>query len=148
LESLSYTQLKYTREDFKPALLPFKLNLKELSDEIFSIPFLPENRSQLKQLSRDNLMHLTEPIQQAINASLYISQIKNSSAENTGLRFCMGIASAETLIGYFEKTKTVLPYVAEEIRQQTARHIDLKSSYLFAYFEILNDNLNDTTRTA
>ncbi len=143
LESLKYLQLKYTRDDLKACIKPFHSQLKELMEEIFPISFVIENQLQLKQLIKSKLHPLIDSIQQSINESLYVSQTKNSLPKNTGLKFCAGIASAETMINYFKETQTVLPYVADEIKQQTGRHINLKASYVFTYFEVhIDENEN------
>ncbi len=135
LHGLNFAQLKYTRDNLQPALIPYNLKLKELSEEIFNMPFTIENQTQLKQICKDKLEHLIQPIQESIDNSLYIMQVKNKLGFKPHIKFCLGITSAETLINYYEKTETVLPYVADEIKIQTARHIDLKSSYVFCYFQ-------------
>jgi hypothetical protein len=136
LDELNYAQLKYTRDDLQSALSPFRSQLKELSDSIFSLPFTIENQTQIKHLYKRKLNSLIKPIQNSIDESLYMSQMKNKFGENTELKFCLGIASAETLIDYYKKTETILPYVADEIKQRVARQIDLKASYVFTYFDL------------
>lgn len=136
LEELNYAQLKFTREDLQLALAQFSSELTDLSESLFQLPFTLDNQTQIKHLCESKLWQLIHQIQQTIDNSIYISQIKNKLGTETGLKICLGIASAETLIGYFKLTETILPYVADEIKQRTSRHIDLKASYVFIYFEL------------
>jgi len=135
-EHLPFDKLKYTREDLQTAVLPFKTHLKELSETLFPISFIPENIQQIKQLCQEILNEHIAPVQQSIYDSLYIQQLLSQSPGIPKLKLCLGIASAETLIDYYDKTTVVLPYVITQIKEQASRHIDLKSSYVFTYFEI------------
>ena len=76
------------------------------------------------------------PVQQAIDESLYLSKIKNNSPANYGLTFCLGIGSAETIVDFYQKNEIVEPYEANEIKNRISRHINLKSTYIFTYFEV------------
>ncbi len=136
LDELAYKQLKYTRNDLHPAMAPFKIKLQEFWDEIVTIQFIDENIEQLKHLCQTKLYPFVQPIQHAIDESLYISQIKNKSQNNNKLTMCMGITSADRLIQYYEKVETVLPYVASEIKQQVSRYMDLKATQMFVYFKV------------
>ncbi len=138
-KGMSFERLKYTRADLQPVVLPFKANLNKLSEALFPICFIPENIQQIKQLCNEKLSDHIAPVQQSIYESLYIQQLLNQNPQIPKLKLCMGIASAETLINYYEKTKLVLPYVVTEIKQQSGRFIDLKASYVFTYLEVLPD---------
>ncbi len=142
-DGFSFEKLKYTREDLQAALLPFKANLNKLSEALFSICFIPENIQQIKQLCNEKLSDHIAPVQQSIYESLYIQQLLNQNPQIPKLKLCMGIASAETILNYFEKTKLVLPYVISEIKQQAVRFVDLKASYVFTYMEIPEEIYDD-----
>ena len=144
LDELTYKQLKYTRNDLQPAMAPFKIQLQEFWDEIVTIQFVDENMEQLKHLCQSKLQPFVQPIQQAINESLYISQIRNKSENNNKLTMCLGITSADKLIQYYEKVETILPYVASEIKQQVSRYMDLKAAQMFVYFKICNNEANES----
>ncbi len=135
LDEFDYKQLKYTRDDLHPALAPFKMQLKQLSDEIFPLQFIDENIEQLKYLCQSQLQKFVQPIQHSIDESIYISQTRNKSQAWNKLTLNLGITSVENLIQYYEKVETVEPYVANEIKRQTARYLDLKASCFFMYFE-------------
>ncbi len=136
LDELTYKQLKYTRNALQPVMAPFKIKLQEFWDEINTIQFIDENIEQLKQLCQSKLQPFVQPLQQTIDESLYISQIRNKSQNNNKLTLCLGITSVDKLIQYYEKVETVLPYVASEIKQQASRYLDLKAAQLFVYFKI------------
>ncbi len=144
LNSLDYNQMKYTRNDLQPAMAPFKIKLQEFWDEIVTIQFIDKNIEQLKHLCQSKLHPFVQPIQQAINESLYISQIRNKSENNNKLTMCLGITSVHKLIQYYEKVETVLPYVASEIKQQVSRYMDLKATQMFVYFKISNNEANES----
>ena len=135
LWGLNFMQLKYTRDNLQLDMVPFNLSLNELSEEIFNIPFNIETQTLLKQICKTRLEDKIEPIQHAIYNSLYVTQVRNKLGFNPHVRFCIGITSVENLINYYEKSETVLPYIADELKTQTARHIDLQSSYVFCYFQ-------------
>jgi hypothetical protein len=134
---ISYQQIKFTRDNLHPGMLKFKMLLNEMADQLTNITFSAENFKQIKQLYNDKLNEHIQPVQSMINESLYINQLKNSSKENTGYRFCLGIASAETLVNIFEKTETIQPYVASEIKCQLQRHFNLTSCHVFSFLENL-----------
>ncbi|MEI8203379.1 MAG: hypothetical protein WCH34_10235 [Bacteroidota bacterium] len=136
LIGLTYEQIKYTRENLQASFAQFKIELTELSDQIFNLSFNTENLPQIKQLCNEKIIPLISPVQQAIDESIYISRNKNQLPKKFNLRFCLGIASAETIINFYEKTEVLLPYVTSEIKDQTGKHIDLKSSHIFVYCEI------------
>jgi hypothetical protein len=133
---ITFDQMKYTRNELQPALIPFKSNLKELFGLINAMEFSTANLARIKQLCIEKISQHIAPVQSVIDQSLYLSERRNKYNKEYNIRFCLGIASAETLIDYFEKTSTLLPYVAGELKQQTGRHINLKASYLFATHEI------------
>ncbi len=133
---LDYAKIKYTRENLILPLAPFKTMLKELSEQLFGIRFLPENMLKIKQLCNDKLSLLIAPVQKSIDESIYLSQLKNNLPDKFNMKFCLGIASAETIVNYYEKIDVILPYVAAEIKQQISKHIDLKATYVFTYFEL------------
>ncbi|MEI8203746.1 MAG: hypothetical protein WCH34_12070 [Bacteroidota bacterium] len=137
-EKLNNAQINHSRNQLQPVVSQFKTHLKELSDAIFPLSFSTENLSEIKQLCHNKLIRHIAPVQQTIDESLYLIQAKKQFSENDGSTLCLGIASVETIINYFEKTETILPYVAEEIKQQVSRHFSLSSSMLFSYFEINN----------
>jgi hypothetical protein len=139
LEDLNYAQLKYTRNDIQGILLPFMSKLAELSASIFSLPFTRENQTQIKYLYKTKISHLVDPIQNSIDESLYLLQMKNKYGNKDEFKFCLGITSAEILIDYYEKTQIILPYVANQIKQRVGRHIDLKANYVFTYIETVKD---------
>ncbi len=138
LKNMTYQELKYTRNMLQEKLVPFNENLKNLSSEIFDIPLSPENNSLLKNLGSDKLMAYKSSIQKEIDESIYINKSKNQNKVDVGVKFCVGITSADNLVNYFCKTDNIESYMSEEIKQRTARHIDLKSTYIFTYFEVHN----------
>jgi len=78
------------------------------------------------------------PVQQAIDESIFLSKSKNNYPENYGLTFCLGIAPAETIINYYQQNKIIEPFEANELKTRISRHINLKSTNIFTYFEIHN----------
>ncbi|MEI8201588.1 MAG: hypothetical protein WCH34_01155 [Bacteroidota bacterium] len=133
---LTYEQIKQTRENLAPAFAPFKEDLKDISDQLFKLSYSSENFYTILQLVKNKLMPHLSPLQQSIDESLYLGKIRKQLSEKLNLQFCLGIASAETIINFYEKTEVVLPYISSEIKDQTRRHIDLQSSHIFLYYEI------------
>ena len=65
-DGITFNQMKYTIGDLKPSLVPFNAQLKELSEQIFTIPFTSENQDEIKQLCSDKLNQFVKPVQQTI----------------------------------------------------------------------------------
>lgn len=138
LIGLNYEQLKYTRDNLTTALVPFKEQLSELSGKLNSIPYSKESIGQIEQLYKDSVTPTVGSVQQHIDESLYLCKSKSLLPNKIRLSYCLGIASSKTLIDYYEKTKIVLPYVANEIRERVERHNDLNISHIFTYFNVCN----------
>ncbi|MFH1004070.1 MAG: hypothetical protein V1781_01010 [Bacteroidota bacterium] len=136
LAYLTYNQMKYTRENLKSALHQFKVQLKEISSELFKITFASENFLYIEKLCADKLNPHIASLQKSINESIYISQTRNKFPENHKMKLYLGITSVENLVNYYEKMNIVFPYVANEIKEQVKRHIDIKMTCPFFYFEM------------
>ncbi len=135
-ENLNNAQINHSRNHLQPALATFKTHLKELSEEIFPLSFSPEHIPAIKQLIHNKLKAHISPIQQSIDENLYFCQAKKQFSEIFGTTLYLGIASADTIISYFEKTETILPYVASEIKHLVSKQFDVSSSMVFSYFEM------------
>ncbi len=135
---ISYEHLNYTRGQLLPVFQPFKEKLKELQTEFFTLEFIPENLPHFKQSIIEKINPLILPVQQAIDESIYLSKLKNNYPPNYGLTFCIGIGPAETIVDYYQKNQIIEPYEATEIKERISRHISLKSTYIFTYFEVHN----------
>ncbi|MEI8201589.1 MAG: hypothetical protein WCH34_01160 [Bacteroidota bacterium] len=136
IKGLTYEQLKYTREDLQAALAPFKSDVEALFVQLAGLPWTNENINPIKQLCLEKLMPHKTSVQQTIDQSIYLMMLKNKFPSHYKIRCCMGISSAETVLNFYEKNEMVLPYVANELKQQIGRNMDLKSTYPFIYFEI------------
>ena len=89
------------------------------------------------------------PLQQTIDECIYISKARNQLPKKFNLRLCLGIASADTIISFYEKTEVLLPYVSNEIKDQAGKHIDMKSSHIFVYCEIYEmDEIQEVISTS
>ncbi len=133
IKEMNYSQLKFTRDDLAPVLMPFNKCLKELSVEFLEIPFTVENLPRIKELCEEKLMPQIEAVQQKINESLYLCQQKNKNPENTGLEISLGISSVQFILESLEYIEVVLPYVGSEIKQQISRHMAPESTRVFIY---------------
>jgi hypothetical protein len=133
---INYEQMKYTRDQLKPFLDPFKKELQDLSDDLFKIIFTKDHFLQIKKMCTDRLIPLKANIQHEIHESLYLSRLRNSYPGNFGVEFCLGITDAETIVNYYEKTNIIEPYMASEIKQRINRQADLKATQIFTYFEL------------
>jgi|WetSurMetagenome_2_1015567.scaffolds.fasta_scaffold286784_1 hypothetical protein len=130
---ITYPHLIYTRDMLKTVLYEFNDKLKQLSGQLLQLQYVPENRAEIKRLCYDQLNGLQQPVQQAIDESIYLSRLINSTSVNSSLTFCLGITSIENIVNYFGKTEMVEPYVVTQINQQLGRQIDVKSTFIFSY---------------
>lgn len=136
LEGIKFNQMKYTRKDLNQALQEFSKHFDELSKQLFQILFTAENQAEIVSLCRQKIVANGKPVQQAIDKSLYISQTRNQTPPNTGMKFHLGITSAENLVDYYEKSEMIEAYVASEIKEQLRRHVNLKATCIFTYITI------------
>ncbi len=143
IRDLTYAQIKYTRDNLKPIFADFKTQVQELSEQLFPFTFSPENHQRIKQLCAEKLNHHSQTIEHAIHEHIYISKLKNQFAQNFGTRLNIGITSVENVINYYEKAEIVPDYVANEIKQQVSRHIDLKATFMFTYYVVHGVNSSE-----
>ena len=132
-DTMQSKHYEYTFNDINPLIKPFHDQFAQLKDKLFKTYYTPENLVAIKQMCRENLQPHIATIQQAIDDSLYISQLRNQTKGDTGLQFCLGITSAENLVNYYEKAEIIQPYVAAETKDRLSRHIDLKAGSVFCY---------------
>jgi hypothetical protein len=133
VNEMNYSQLKFTRDDLAPVLMPLNNCLKELFEEFLKTPFTVENLPRIKELCSEKLMPQFETIQQKINESLYLCQQKNKNPGNTGLEISLGITSVQFILDTLEYWDIILPYVGSEIKQQLSRYIAPESTRVFIY---------------
>ena len=110
---------------------------------MFPLSFLPENYQRIKQLCSEKLNYQSQTIEQTIHEHIYISKLKNQYAQNFGTRLYFGITSVENVINYYEKAEIVPDYVANEIKLQVSRHVDLKATLLFTYYVVHGINTSE-----
>ena len=142
LDGMKFNQVKYTQQDLKPSLQEFTKHFDELSAQLFTLPFTSENQAEIIALAKEKIGAQVSPVQQAIDNSLYISQTRNQTPPNTGMKFHLGITSAENLVNYYEKTEMIEAYVASEIKEQLRRYINLQATCFFTYITIQKPSYN------
>ena len=130
---MTFNQLKYTREDLKPLLQKFYTQFYDCLRQLFVMSFLTENHEKIIAIIQDKIMSLKLPIQQAIDNSLYISQLRNKTQGDADLTFNLGITSAETLVDYYQRAEMIEPYVASEIKDRLKRKMNLDATCVFSY---------------
>ncbi len=133
VSKMMFLQLKYTREDIKSGLSLFHMQLKECLTALCELSFTIENFEKISTTLRDKIISLKEPVQHAIDTSLYISQLRNKKQGDGDMTFNLGITSAETLVDYYQQTKMIEPYVASEIKDRLKRTMNLDATCVFSY---------------
>ena len=136
LNSLKFNQVKHTQQDLKPSVNEFTTHFDALSQQLFQMPFTSKNQAEIIALAKEKILEHASPVQQAIDTSLYLTQLRNQSPPNTGMKFHLGITSAENLVNYFERAEIIEPYVAAETKEKLSRHINLQATCMFCYYII------------
>ena len=72
-------------------------------------------------------------VQEAIDNSLYLSQIRNQMNSNCSVKFNLGITSVATLVDYYLRAEMIEPYVASEIKDRLKRTMNLDATCVFSY---------------
>ncbi len=134
---LSYDQIKHSRADLCEALIPFNKNFQDLSEQLFKLPYLPENINHIKQLCNDTLKPHFEPIQQSINNSIYLNSVKDKVGDDLYTILSIGIGPAELPANYYEKAGVISPIVGNEIKQRIKLHYDSNACFMFIYYKVL-----------
>jgi hypothetical protein len=137
---ITYEQMKYTREQLQPHLEPLKEQLIGLSDLLTDVVYDRDNLSRITQLCMDEIHPYIGNVKNNIDESLYLCKMKNMFPEGLAMKFCLGITSNDNMVNYYEKLGIIEPYMANEIKQRISRNIDLHTSNIFCYFELLNKN--------
>ncbi len=135
-EGIKFKQMKHAQQDLKPALREFTQGLEELKKQLAQLPFTAQNYAEIEDLCQQKIMANAQPVQKAIDNSLYLNQLRNQTPSNTGMKFHFGITTAENIANYFGRTSTIEPYVLSEIKEQLSRHINLQATYIFSYCTI------------
>ena len=136
IKGLSYLELKYTKEELKQILVPFKSGLKELSEQLSVLSYSEDNFTQIEQIVKDKILNDIAPIQLSINESLYLCKLRNQQGDKSKFKLCLGISSAENIVSFYEKAEILLPYVANETKQNLIKHMDINTCSVFMYYEI------------
>jgi hypothetical protein len=133
---LNYNQIKYIRDNLKPSLLDFKTGLEEFSDMLKHMPYSVYGHEQIEMLFNDKLSVPCDTLRRSIDESLYLTQVKNKFPSNVSIILNLGIASAQTIISFYEKAEILLPDMALMIKDQVSRLNDFDCCYPFIYYEI------------
>ncbi len=136
MPAIKFNQIKYTQQGLKKPMQEFTVHLDELTNQLFKIPFIADNHDEIMTLCREKIVANLEPVQKTIDESLYLIHYRNQTPPDVGIKFHLGIASAASLIDYYEKAEIIQPYVATEIKHRLSREINLQSTCIFSYFTI------------
>ncbi len=85
-----------------------------------------------------------ENAQGIIDNNIFIQKLINSGNNSSKLCFRMAICTTNTLIDYYEKDKTLLPFVAQSLKELISKTEDL-NSYQMVFYLQFND-LNKITK--
>ena len=128
-----FAQLKYTHSDLNTALISFNEHYYACLEQLFDISFSKENYQKIVDFVGEEIMPFQESMQQAIDNSLYISQLRNKTQNAAKLIYNLGITSIENLIHYHERAELVEPYVATEMKNRLKRTMNLEATCVFSY---------------
>lgn len=128
-----FAQLKYTHGDLNTALIPFNEHYYECLEQLFDISFSRENYQKIVDLVEGKLIPYQKSMQEVIDNSLYISQLRNKTQNAPQLIYNLGITSVENLIHYYERAELVEPYVATEMKDRLKRTMNLDATCVFSY---------------
>lgn len=136
LDDFTYAQMKYTREDLKKALPPFNQGVEILLSLVIDKQFTNEISESLLAVLNKHMKPLVKQVQDAINNSLYLCQIKNKTQNKSYARYNLGITSAANLVNYYERSGMVEAYVCSEIKERLGRKITMQDMCVFSYCTI------------
>jgi hypothetical protein len=82
-----------------------------------------------------------ESFQTYVDEHMFIKQVLNSDKDCFRAQLRVGVSSIRTLIHYFEKSKILLPFVANALEKQLEQKMDIGKCDAFLYIKLPEDIL-------
>jgi hypothetical protein len=89
----------------------------------------------------ESLKEERESFQTYIDEHMFIKQVLNSDKDCFRAQLRMGVSSIRTMIHYFEKSKILLPFVANALEKQLEQKMDIDKCDAFLYIKLPEDIL-------
>ena len=89
----------------------------------------------------ESLKEERESFQSYIDEHMFIKQVLNSDKDCFRAQLRIGVSSIRTLITYFEKSKILLPFVANALEKQLEQKMDIDKCDAFMYIKLPEDIL-------
>ena len=89
----------------------------------------------------ESLKEERNSFQTYIDEHMFIKQILNSDKDCFRAQLRIGVSSIRTLISYFEKSKILLPFVANALEKQLEQKMDIDKCDAFMYIKLPEDIL-------
>lgn len=136
---LTSDQMKTTRAQLSSKLKPiwekiesFNVSIKALSDVI---------EIEKEMISLFNTLKPGIGIaQKAINENIYIQKSINTYNKRSQISYNMAVCSTDTLINFYEKDKTILPFVASSIKNLIAQNVNISPYQIVYYLNLIECN--------
>ncbi len=126
-------QMKHIRDGLQANMFSFYAQLEDCVQALSGIGFRAENYGKIRDIVYETIMPLKQLVQQDIDNSLYIMQLRNKNPNGRYVRFHLGITAAEKLVDYYQHAEMVEPYIASEIKDRLKRTMNLEDSCVFSY---------------
>ena len=136
LDDITYAQMKYTREDLKKALYECNFNLQAFVLVSHDKHYNYKDNREILQIFTNHVKSPVKDVQQAINNSLYLCQIKNKTQNKSYARYNLGITSAANLVNHYERSGMLEAYVCSEVKDRLGRKITMQDMCVFSYCTI------------
>ena len=89
----------------------------------------------------ESLKDERESFQTNIDEHMFIKQVLNSDKDCLRAQLRIGVCSIRTLVNYFEKSKILLPFVANALEKQLEQKMDIDKCDAFIYIKLPEDIL-------
>lgn len=133
--NLNSVQMKSCRTQFLPKLQSIWKDIDTLNNSIKELSCNLDVENTLISFS-ETISGKLVMAQQTINNNLFIRKSINSGNYNSLFSFEMAVCTTATLIKYFEKEGTLLPFVACSLKELIEKTEDLNSYQLVFYIKL------------
>lgn len=141
--NLSIEHIKICRNQILPKIQSLWSLLNDFNKQLPKI----QSTNDLEKIILDfnkTISNEKKKAQELIDNNLFIQKIINSGDNTNKLCFKIAFCTANTLIDYYEKDNTLLPFVAQSLKELIAKTEDL-NSYQMVFYMQFND-LNKITK--
>ena len=136
IKQMNPNYIDFTKNDIQDELGAFNQQYNQVVNRLKLIPYSFQTIAEIKTTIVDSLTSAVKSVNNKLNDSLYLQQVRNRQAQDLQIKVMLGITSYKTLIEMLEMTDVVLPFVATGISDSLSKNIDINNTCVFIYHKL------------